>query len=48
MGFDPVSNKVVFPDLESEILDYWKINDTFKKSIEIRKNSPFVLNYSDR
>ena len=45
MGFDPVSNKVVFPDLESEILDYWKINDTFKKSIEIRKNSPLFSFY---
>ncbi|MEC8944813.1 MAG: isoleucine--tRNA ligase, partial [Chloroflexota bacterium] len=45
MGFDPVSNKVVFPDLESEILDYWKINDTFKKSIEIRENSPLFSFY---
>ena len=25
-----------FPSLEEEILAYWKENDTFKKSIEIR------------
>ena len=45
MGFDPVSNKIVFPELESEILDYWKTNSTFKKSIEIRKNSPIFSFY---
>ncbi|MBI4091753.1 MAG: isoleucine--tRNA ligase [Candidatus Levybacteria bacterium] len=34
--FKPVSPKVDFPKLEQEILDYWKKNKIFEKSIESR------------
>jgi isoleucyl-tRNA synthetase len=41
---DPVSNKVNFPELEAEILKFWAEHDTFKKSLELRKNaSEFVF-----
>ena len=35
-GFKPVSPKVDFPKLEQEILEYWKKNKIFEKSIESR------------
>ncbi|RJQ37975.1 isoleucine--tRNA ligase, partial [Candidatus Microgenomates bacterium] len=34
--FKPVAPQVSFPKLEEEILEYWKKNKTFEKSIEIR------------
>ena len=34
--FKPVNPKVDFPKLEQEILDYWKRNKIFEKSIESR------------
>ena len=37
--FKPVNQKQSFPELEKKIIEYWKENDTFKKSIETRKNS---------
>jgi len=36
MSFKPVSPKVDFPKLEQEILDYWKKNKIFEKSIGSR------------
>lgn len=36
--FQPVSTKVSFPELEEEILKYWKENKIFEKSIENRKD----------
>ncbi len=36
MFFPSISPKQSFPALESEILAYWKANNTFKKSIESR------------
>ena len=35
-GFKPVSPKVDFPKLEEEILEYWKKNKIFEKSVESR------------
>ncbi|MFH1728123.1 MAG: isoleucine--tRNA ligase [Pseudomonadota bacterium] len=36
--------KKELPDMESEVLDFWKKNDIFKKSCEIRKDrKPFVF-----
>ncbi len=34
--FKPVSPKVEFPKIEEEILEYWKKNKIFEKSIELR------------
>ena len=40
--FPNVSPKQSFPALESEVLAYWKANDTFKKSIESRpEDNPY-------
>ncbi len=36
VGFKPVTPKVDFPKLEQEILEYWKKNRIFEKSIESR------------
>ena len=42
MSFPSISPKQSFPALESEILAYWKANDTFKKSIESRpEDNPY-------
>ncbi len=35
-GFKPVTSKVHFPDLEHAILEFWKKNKIFEKSIELR------------
>jgi isoleucyl-tRNA synthetase len=37
--FPKVNPKQSFPGLEEKILKFWKEDNTFKKSIEIRKNS---------
>lgn len=39
-NFKKVDQKQSFPKLEEEILKFWQENDTFKKSIKIRENSP--------
>jgi isoleucyl-tRNA synthetase len=36
MSFSPISPKVDFPKLEQKILDYWKKNKIFEKSIDSR------------
>ena len=42
MSFPSISPKQSFPALESEILAYWKANDTFKKSIDSRpEDNPY-------
>ena len=38
--FKPISDKVSLPDLEKEILAYWKTNRIFEKSVEGRQNAP--------
>jgi isoleucyl-tRNA synthetase/bisphosphoglycerate-dependent phosphoglycerate mutase len=37
MPFDPVDPRQSFPDLEKGILQYWKEEDMFHRSIELRK-----------
>ncbi len=39
MTFKAVNPKQSFPELEKEIIQDWKANNTFKKSIETRENS---------
>lgn len=39
------SDKIDYPALEKEILDFWKSNDIFQKSLEIRKDSPWFSFY---
>jgi isoleucyl-tRNA synthetase len=42
--FKPVPTRVSFPDLESQVLAYWKENDIFMRSVEQRKNGrPWVF-----
>ena len=38
--FKAISDKVSLPDLEKEILAYWKANRIFEKSVESRQNAP--------
>ena len=38
--FKQISDKVSLPDLEQEVLDYWKENRLFEKSVEARKGAP--------
>jgi isoleucyl-tRNA synthetase len=38
--FKAISDKVSLPDLEKEILAYWKTNRIFEKSVEGRQNAP--------
>ncbi len=39
MTFKPVNQKQSFPDLEKEIIAFWKENKTFLRSLEIRENA---------
>ncbi|MBL7166668.1 MAG: isoleucine--tRNA ligase [Dehalococcoidales bacterium] len=42
--FQPVSSRVSFPQVEERILDLWRKNNTFIRSVEERRNGPrFVL-----
>lgn len=42
--FDPVDPKVSFPKLEEKILDYWKKENIFEKSVDKNKdNKPFIF-----
>jgi len=43
--FKAISSKVSFPGMEEEILALWKEQDTFKKSLEIRKDSKEFVFY---
>ncbi len=43
--FQPVSSKVNFPDVEKKVLEFWKENDIFTKSIESRKTAPRFIFY---
>ena len=38
--FQPVKSRVNFPEVEEKILDFWKTNDIFKRSIENRRDGP--------
>ncbi|NLB66774.1 MAG: isoleucine--tRNA ligase [Lentisphaerae bacterium] len=37
--FKPVTHKLSFPKMEEEVLQFWAEHDTFKKSLEIRRDS---------
>ncbi len=42
--FEPVSSRVNLPQVEEKILDWWKENKTFERSVEARRGGPrFVL-----
>ena len=43
--FKPLPENFKYPDLEHEVLDHWKDNDIFNKSLELRKNSPYFTFY---
>jgi isoleucyl-tRNA synthetase len=43
--FKDIPSKVSFPQMEEEIIQLWKEQDTFKKSLEIRKNSKEFVFY---
>jgi len=38
--FKDVSTKLAFPELEERILDYWRENDIFQKSMKLREGQP--------
>src|SRR5947207_5085931 len=38
--FKPISDKVSLPDLEKEMIAYWKTHRIFEKSVEGRQNAP--------
>ena len=44
-GFDVVSSRVSFPDLDAEILDYWKERDVFRRSVDDRPDAPLFMMY---
>ena len=42
--FKPVTSQVSYPKLEEEVLQFWKANDTFNRSMELReKNERYVF-----
>jgi isoleucyl-tRNA synthetase len=43
--FDVVSSRVSFPDLDAEVLDYWKERDVFRRSSEERPDAPLFMMY---
>ena len=43
--FDVVSSRVNFPDLDAEILDYWKERDVFRRSYDERPDAPLFMMY---
>ena len=44
-AFDVVSSRVSFPDLDAEILDYWKERDVFRRSVDDRPDAPLFMMY---
>ena len=45
MAFKNVSNQVDFPAMEQEILEFWKNNDTFQKSLDQRQGGEEFVFY---
>ena len=43
--FDVVSSRVNFPDLDAEVLDYWKQRDVFRRSSDERPDAPLFMMY---
>ena len=44
-AFDVVSSRVSFPELDAEILDYWKERDVFRRSVDDRPDAPLFMMY---
>ena len=44
-SFDVVSSRVRFPELDAEVLDYWKERDVFRRSIDDRPDAPLFMMY---
>ncbi|MER3398546.1 MAG: isoleucine--tRNA ligase [Chloroflexota bacterium] len=45
MGFQRVDSKVSFPELERQILDFWKRERVFERSLELRAGGPTYILY---
>ncbi len=43
--FKPVSQKINFSDQEQDILKFWEQHDTFRRSVEQRRNAPEFVFY---
>lgn len=43
--FKPLPDKLSYPEIEHEILKFWKENKIFEKSLEWRKDSPYYSFY---
>jgi isoleucyl-tRNA synthetase len=43
--FKEVSDKIAYPSVEREVLDFWKGNEIFAKSIKLREGSPSFTFY---
>ena len=43
--FEPVDQKIGFPELERPILEFWREADVFARSIELRKDDPLWVFY---
>ena len=43
--FDVVSSRVSFPDLDAEVLEYWKERDVFRRSSDERPDAPLFMMY---
>ena len=43
--FDVVSSRVSFPDLDAEILEYWKARAVFHRSVAERPHAPLFMMY---
>ena len=43
--FDVVSSRVSFPDLDAEVLNYWKEREVFRRSSEERPDAPLFMMY---
>ena len=42
--FKPVTSQVSYPKLEEDVLQFWKANNTFNRSMQLReKNERFVF-----
>ena len=43
--FDVVSSRVSFPDLDAQVLEYWKERDVFRRSVDERPDAPLFMMY---
>ena len=46
--YDKVSTKLEFVNREQKVLDFWKENQVFEKSVEETKDLPTYTFYEDR